>query len=243
MFYCRYRGLYLNFCPGFGQDRVNFHRTAGRGTAGRADPTWPNRAGYSIPCAVMWGSGGGELGDGNSLAAREHVVAAGGESCSLYSAVLFCVYSLSVSLLLLFPLFAVLLNCPYPDPPVSASFFPFSSAPQRGEGQQSHSKTTTHTKHRTKENYISTIHTFPDNISAGFPEAFPKWKLSKRQDHYCAPTAHAVGSDQITTQPPGSARKIAACLHYNSWPQTFILASESPHECLYNNTALFRLPL
>ena len=45
-----------------------------------------------------------------------------------------CVFPLSVSLLLLFPLFAVLLNCPYPDPPVSACFFPFSSAPQRGEG-------------------------------------------------------------------------------------------------------------
>jgi len=25
-----------------------------------ADPTWPNRAGYSIPCAVTLGSGGGE---------------------------------------------------------------------------------------------------------------------------------------------------------------------------------------
>jgi len=41
------------------------------GTAGRADPTWPNRAGYSIPCAVMLGSGGEELGRANSLAARE----------------------------------------------------------------------------------------------------------------------------------------------------------------------------
>ena len=30
-------------------------------------------------------------------------------------------------------LFAVLLNCPYPDPPVSASFFSFSSARWRGE--------------------------------------------------------------------------------------------------------------
>jgi len=34
-----------------------------------------------------------------------------------------------------FPLFAVLLNCPYPDPPVSASFFPFSSARRWGEGR------------------------------------------------------------------------------------------------------------
>ena len=61
----------LGHCPGFGQDRVNFHWTPGRGTAGRADPTWPNRAGYSIPCAAMLGSGGGELGGGNSLTARE----------------------------------------------------------------------------------------------------------------------------------------------------------------------------
>jgi len=46
-----------------------------------------------------------------------------------------CVFSLSVSLLFLFPLFAALLNCPYPDSSVSASFFPFSSASRWGEGQ------------------------------------------------------------------------------------------------------------
>jgi len=45
--------------PGFGQDRVNFHQNPGRGTAGWADPTWPNRARYSIPCAITLGSGGG----------------------------------------------------------------------------------------------------------------------------------------------------------------------------------------
>jgi len=60
----------LSICPGFGQDRVNFHWNRGRDTAGWADPTWPNRAGYSIPCAAMLGSGEGELGGGNSLAAR-----------------------------------------------------------------------------------------------------------------------------------------------------------------------------
>jgi len=49
----------LPICPGFSQDRVNFHRTQGRGTAGWADPSWPTRAGYSIPCAIMLGSGGG----------------------------------------------------------------------------------------------------------------------------------------------------------------------------------------
>jgi len=52
------------WCPGFGHDRVNFHQNPGRGTAGRADPNWPNRTGYSIPCAIMLGSsvgaGGGE---------------------------------------------------------------------------------------------------------------------------------------------------------------------------------------
>jgi len=120
----------LQHCPGFGEDRLNFHQNPGGNRVRQADPTWPNRAGYSIPCAVMLGSGGGELGGGNSVAVGECVAAAGGESGSLCSAGLFCVFSLSVSLLLLFPLFAVLLNCPYPDPPVSACFFPFSSAPQ-----------------------------------------------------------------------------------------------------------------
>jgi len=55
--------------------------------------------------------------------------------CGRCSAGLFCVFTFSVSLLFLFPLFAVLLNCPYPDPPVSARFFPFSSALRWGEGR------------------------------------------------------------------------------------------------------------
>jgi len=108
--------IYTHIGPGFGQDRVNFHRTPGRGTAGRADPTWPNRAGYSIPCAIMLGSVGGERGGGNSLAAWERTLAAVMESGSVVQSVLFCVFPLSVSLLLLLPLFAVLLNCSYPDP-------------------------------------------------------------------------------------------------------------------------------
>jgi len=49
-------------CPEFGQDRVTFHHNPGRDTAERADPTWPNRAGYSIPCAVMPDSGWGGAG-------------------------------------------------------------------------------------------------------------------------------------------------------------------------------------
>jgi len=40
-------------------------------------------------------------------------------------------------LLLLFASFAVLLNCSYPNPPVFAFFFPFSSAPQQGDEGQS----------------------------------------------------------------------------------------------------------
>jgi len=107
----------------------------GRDTAGRADPTWPNRAGYSIPCAAMLGSGGGERGGRNSLAAWERTVAAVRENGSPGRAVCVVFSPFSVSLLFLFPLFAVLLNCCYPDPPVSSCFFPFSSAPQQGEGQ------------------------------------------------------------------------------------------------------------
>jgi len=73
----QFQVLTLRHCPGFGQDRVNFHQNPGRVTTGRADPTptWPNRAGYSIPCAVMLGSGEGEQGRGNSLAAGELAMA------------------------------------------------------------------------------------------------------------------------------------------------------------------------
>jgi len=50
---------------------------------------------------------------------------------------LFChVFSFSLSLLLLFPLFAVLLNCPYPDPLVFCLFF-FRSPPHPGGGRGS----------------------------------------------------------------------------------------------------------
>jgi len=80
----------------------------------------------------MLGSDWGELGGGKSLAAWEPAAVVQ-ESGSVASAILFCVFSFSVLLLLLFPLFAVLLNCPYSNSPVFACFFPFSSAPWRGE--------------------------------------------------------------------------------------------------------------
>jgi len=122
------------FFPGFSQDRVNFHQNPGRDTAGQADPTWPNRAGYSIPCAIMLGSSGvGSRAAGTHL--RLGSMHGGlGERLSVLCG-LCCVFSSSVLLLLLFPLFAFLLNCPYPDPPVSPCFFLFSSAPRQWEGR------------------------------------------------------------------------------------------------------------
>jgi len=122
-------------CCGLGQDRVNFHQNPGRGTAGWADPTptWPNRAGYSTPCAIMLGSGGGDGAAGTHSRLGSVQRQRFGRAALLWG-LFCCVFSFSVSLLFLFSLFAVLLNCPYPDPPVSACFFPFSSAPRRGEG-------------------------------------------------------------------------------------------------------------
>ena len=130
----------------FGEDRVNFHQNPGRGTAGWADPTptWPNRAGCSIPCAVMVGSGGGKLGGGNSHGSGARGRGRGGRLCG--SCDLCCVFPLSVLLLFLFPLFAVLLNCPYPTHHFSACFFPFSSAPQREEGRPSSAFVASHSQ-------------------------------------------------------------------------------------------------
>jgi len=86
----------------------------------------------------MLGSGGGgagrrELTRGSGLWAPVRERAA--LFCRLCSAGLFCVFPFSVLLLFLFALVAVPLNGPYPDPPASACFLPFSSAPQQGEGR------------------------------------------------------------------------------------------------------------
>jgi len=88
---------------------------------GGLTPTRPNRAGYSIPCAVMLGSSGGSCGVG-TLSRLRRAQRRFGPRERFCSAGLFCVFPFSVSLLLLFPLFAVLLNCPYPDPPVFCLF-------------------------------------------------------------------------------------------------------------------------
>ena len=94
---------------------------------GQTEPGIP----YHVPSCWVPVGGSGAVGTHSWLGS-----AGGGGSgerlCG--SCGLFCVFSSSVSLLLLFPLFAVLLNCPYPDPPVSACFFPFCSAPWQGEG-------------------------------------------------------------------------------------------------------------
>ena len=76
---------------------------------------------FHTVCLVL-GSGGGERGSWNSLAAREH----GRRSCpgeQLCGSCGLCRVFSSVSSLLLFLLLAVLLNCPYPDPPVFCLFF------------------------------------------------------------------------------------------------------------------------
>jgi len=101
-------------------------------TARRADPNRSNRAGHSMPRAVMLGSVWGSWAAGSHLRLGTAHVAADSGSSSVHSAV--CVFSLSVSLLLLFALFVVLLNCTYPNPPVFAFFFLFSSPPQREGG-------------------------------------------------------------------------------------------------------------
>ena len=66
-----------SFCPGFGWDRVNFHKKPGRDTAGPADPNWPNKGVFATMCphgvAQHWGGswlGGGELQLGSTLGIR-----------------------------------------------------------------------------------------------------------------------------------------------------------------------------
>jgi len=120
-------------CPGFDQDRVNFHQNPERGTAEWADPAWPNRTGYSVPWTVMLGSGLGELGGGSSLAARERPVLVRSGRVALWF-VRFVSCFLLICIIVVTVPFAVLVNCPCPDPPVSACFFPFFSAPGGGVG-------------------------------------------------------------------------------------------------------------
>jgi len=96
-----------------------------------AEPTWPNRVPYSIPCDDGFRWGGWHVR--NSLAAW------GGAAPVLFRreavwvmrfVVVFSPYLYHCCSC--FPLFAVLLNCPYPDPPVSASLFILVLTPAGG---------------------------------------------------------------------------------------------------------------
>ena len=93
--------------------------------------TPPGQTEPGIPYRVTLGSGGG----GGAAGTHSRGSGACGAGTVQESGSVFCrVFSLFVSLLLLFPLFAVLLNCPYPDPPVFC-LFSFHSPPHRGGGR------------------------------------------------------------------------------------------------------------
>jgi len=113
--------FYLHDCPGFGWARVIFSPEARRGHSQVADPNWPNKQSiwYYVPSGLVGtgATGWGEVNHGSGV----HW-ASGGERVALCIP-LFCIFFLSVFLLLLFTSFAVLLNCPYPSPWV----LPFSS--------------------------------------------------------------------------------------------------------------------
>ena len=100
---------------------------------------WPHLAKQSPVFHTMWRHAGFRWGgrrSGNSLAAwgdAAPVLFGRAAVWVLRFVVVFSPYLYHCCSC--FPLFAVLLNCPYPDPPVSASFFPFSSARRRGEGR------------------------------------------------------------------------------------------------------------
>jgi len=73
----------------------------------------------------MLGSGWGELGGGKSVEAREH-----GRQRAVREAFCILLFVLCVLLICIVAVtvpFAVLFNCPYPDPQIFAFFCPFSS--------------------------------------------------------------------------------------------------------------------
>ena len=126
----------LHSCPGFGQNRVNFHRTPGTGTAGGWGLTPPGQTEPGIPYHVtsrwvpVWGGG---VAGRHSRLGRAQRRSGFGRAAVVRFVVVFSPYLYRCCSC--FPLFAVLLNCPYPDPPVSASFFSFSSTCWWGEGR------------------------------------------------------------------------------------------------------------
>ena len=115
----------------FGWDKVNFDKKPGGDIAGTADTNWPNKRGiryHTMSCTVL-SVGAGQREFNHGWGAHW---ASGGERKLLCVFPCFCIFFLSVLLLLQFTSFAVLLNCPYPKPQVLP--FPFNSSPQRGRG-------------------------------------------------------------------------------------------------------------
>jgi len=106
-------------CPGFGQDRVNFHQTPGRDTAGRADPTPPGQTEPGIPyhvpsCGVpVGGAAQRKLTHGWGACGAGPVRERGSVGC----ASLCRIFSLSVSLLFLFPSVCCSVKLPLSRPP------------------------------------------------------------------------------------------------------------------------------
>jgi len=107
----------MSLCPGFGQDRVNFHRTPGRGTAEGWGLTPPGQTEPGIPYHVKsrWVPVGGEGAAGT----HSRLGSAWRRSCpreQVCCASLCRIFSLFVSLLLLFPLFCCSVKLPLSRP-------------------------------------------------------------------------------------------------------------------------------
>jgi len=128
----------LGKCPGFGQDRVNFHRTPGRGTAGGWGLTPPGQTEPGVPYHVpsRWVPVGGAARRGLTRGLGWGAAPVRFGRAAVWVVRFVVVFSPYLyRCCSCFPLFAVLLNCPYPDPPVSASFLSILSARRRGEGR------------------------------------------------------------------------------------------------------------
>jgi len=122
-------------CPGFGQDRVNLHWNPGRDTAGWADPTWPNRAGYSIPCAGHAGFWLGAAGQ-RELTRGSGARSGGGSGERLCCAVCFVLCILLICIVVVaVPFVCCSLKLPLSRPTSFCLFLSILLAPWRGEGQ------------------------------------------------------------------------------------------------------------
>ena len=123
-------------CPGFGQDRVNFHRNPGWGTAGQGD--WPHLAKQSRVFHTMcrhagfgweW-PGGRELTHGSGA----WVPVRSGRAALWVVRFVLC-FLLICIVVVTVPFVCCSVKLPLSRPTSFACFFPFSSAPRRGEGR------------------------------------------------------------------------------------------------------------